>query len=167
MVNIARALTSSNHPSKFAPDVRLPYMVEVSVTAEQMIAAKGGAIASADVYDVALVPAGSVIRGVWARKDTAMTGTSVDLSLTVGLTGGTANLFVTAWDFDAAATGAFGPVGAGVVLGSVNGTATQGVSFTVAAQTGTWLTGRMTFFIEVIDLSDYDNSRSGIVTLGS
>ncbi len=173
MVDIARALTSSNHPSKNAPDVRLPYMIEVTVTAAQMIAAKGSAIAAADVFDVVKFPAGTVIRGVWARKTGAFAGSSTDLTLDVGITGVDADAWVDGWDFDGAALGSYAtPVGVGFPAtgtnwaGSVTN-AVQTVTVLVATQTGTWTGGEITFYAECLDLSDRDNSRSGIVQLGS
>lgn len=178
MVDISRALTSNDHPSKFAPDVRLPYMVEVTITAEQMIAAKGGAIAAADVYDVLRIPTNTALLALWARKTSAFAGTSTDLSLNVGYTGGDVDIWVAAWDYDAAVVGTFGTLGVGKpagfgVLGALD-TAITGaasvVSMVIAAQTGTWTGGSITFYALCVDLADVDNSRfpgGGIVALGS
>jgi hypothetical protein len=174
MVDISRALTSANHPSKFAPDVRLPYMVEVTVTAAQMIAAKGSAIAAADVYDILRVPAGTAVLHVWAKCTAAFAGSSTDLTLNVGYTGADVDVWVAAWDFDAAAVGSFGTRGVGLppagALGATDAVVTGGaglISMVVATQTGTWTGGTITFYALCVDLSDYDNSRSGLPALGS
>jgi hypothetical protein len=173
MVDISRALTSNNHVSKFAPDTRLPYVIEVTVTAAQMLAAKGSAIAAADVYDLVRIPTNTVVRGVWARKTAAFVGTSTDLSLNIGYTGGDVDVWVAAWDFDAAVLGTFGPRGVGLPLGALGAidtsiTGAQGlISMVIAAQTGTWTGGEITLYVECIDLGDTDNSRAGVVALGS
>lgn len=173
MVDISRALTSSNHVSKFAPDTRLPYIIEVTVTAEQMIAAKGSALAAADVFDIVRIPAGTVTRACWAKKTAAMAGTSTDLSLNVGYTGGDVDVWVAAWDYDAAALNSYGTRGVGLALGNVGSidTSLSGaasvISMVINAMTGTWTSGAITFYVECIDLGDTDNSRTGIVALGS
>lgn len=174
MVDISRALTSSNAPSKYAPDVRLPYVVEVTITAAQMIAAKGSAIAAADVYDVFRVPDGTALLHVWARKTGAFAGTSTDLTLDVGYTGADTDVWIDGWDFDGAALNSFAnPLGVGKpvagALGTTDATFTGAglVSMLVASQTGTWTGGEITFYALCVDLVDRDNSRSGIVALGS
>lgn len=175
MVDISRALGTNNHPSKFAPDVRLPYVIEVTVTAAQMIAAKGSAIAAADVYDVFRVPSGTALLAVWAKKTEAFAGTSTDLTLDVGYTGADTDIWIDGWDFDGAALNSFAnPVGVGKpingALGATDAVYTGGaavVSMLVATQTGTWTGGSITFYAYCVDLSDTDNSRAGVVALGS
>lgn len=170
MVDISRALTSANHPSKFAPDVRLPYMVETTVTAAQMIAAKGSAIAAADVYDIVRVPAGTIVLGAYVKKTAAFAGTSTDLTLDFGITGGDTDAYVDGWDFDGAAVNAIAPVAAGAAAlgGGIPYTAAGiPVSMLVATMTGTWTGGELTVYLHCLDVSDIDNSRSGIVALGS
>lgn len=168
MVDISRALTSTNHVSKFAPDVRLPYIIEVKVTAEQMIAAKGSALADADVFDLLRIPAGSVIKNVWLKKTKAFAGTSTDLTIDIGIGGGTTNYYVSAFDFDGAAVGTIAPAAAGVIAvapGLVASTAGL-VSLEIETMTGTWTSGSFTIYAEVLDLNDSAPS-AGIVALGS
>ncbi len=165
MVDVSLALTSTSHVSKFAPDVRLPYMVEKTVTAAEMIAAKGSAIAAADVYDVLQVPAGTVILGVWARKIAAFAGTSTDLALDIGITGVDADLYSNDWAFDDAALNSYAPVGTGLTDYGTVTNATQIISILVGAQTGTWTAGTIQVYALCIDLSD--NVIAGLPALGS
>lgn len=167
MVDVSLALTSANHVSKFAPEARLPYTIEYKVTAADMIAAKGSAIAAADVYDVLRVPAGTVILAVWAKKTAAFAGTSTDLTLDLGFTGGDVDVWVDGWDFDGATLGDYVPAaqqGVGDTLGVVTNAA-QVVSLLVATQTGTWTGGEITFFALCLDIADHLDA--GIVALGS
>lgn len=161
---IAKPATSASHPSKFGPNVRLPYLVEVEFTAAQLIALKGSALAAADTFDVINVPANSVILGAWLLKTDTFAGSSTDLTLQFGLSGGTANQFVTAWDYDAAVVGTYGAAGAGAPAGlTVSAASTMRV--TVATQTGTWTGGGIRAQVLVIDLSD--KGEGSIVKLGS
>lgn len=164
MVDIAQPITANTHVSKNAPHVRLPYMIEVKVTAEQMIAAKGGAIAAADVYDLVKVPPQTAILHVWLKKDSAFAGTSADLTLDVGYTGGDTDQWVDGWDFDAAAVGSFAtPVGVGAPVAGTVTNAVQTVSLLVATQTGTWTSGGFRVYLQCVDLSN--EPHAGIVQL--
>lgn len=176
MVDVSLALTSSNHVSKFAPDVRLPYVIEYKVSAEQLIEAKGSAIAAADVYDVLRIPAGTAVLAVWARCTEAFAGTSADLTLDVGYTGADVDIWVDGWDFDAAVVGAFATLGVGKpagfgVLGATDASiagAASVISMLVATQTGTWTGGEITFYALCLDLADHKTPNyTGIVQLGS
>jgi len=69
---------------------------------------KGSALASADVIEVLNIPKGTAVIGGWAKKTAAMTGTSTDLTLDIGITGVDADVYVDGWDFDAAAVGSYG-----------------------------------------------------------
>lgn len=173
MVDISRALTSANHISKFAPDARLPYIVEVKVTAEQMIAAKGSAIAASDVFDIVRFPAGTCLLNVWVKKTKAFAGSSTDLTLDIGFTGGDTDFYTDGWDFDAAAVDSFATPNANTTAvgtrgadGNANTGAANVVSILVASQTGTWTSGSLTFYCLAIDFSD-SRPYSGIVALGS
>lgn len=168
MVDISRALTSTAHPSKFAPNVKVPYVLEVKVSAEQMIAAKGTALADADVFDVLKVPAGSVIKNVYLKKTKAFAGTSTDLTIDVGLTGGDTDVFVSAFAFDDQAVGTIATPAAGIIalpLGVVVN-ATASVAVLIQAQTGTWTSGSFILYVELLDLSD-SKPAAAIVALGS
>lgn len=168
MVDISRALTSANHVSKFAPDVRLPYMVEVKVTAEQMIAAKGSALAAADVFDLVRVPAGTIIKNCYVKKTKAFAGTSTDLALDFGFTGGDVDVFVDGFAFDDQAVGTIATPAAGI-LALPSGIPTQAavvISVLLQAMTGTWTSGSFTIYVECLDVSD-SQATSGIVALGS
>jgi homoserine kinase len=91
-----------------------------------------------------------------------MTGTSTDLTLTVGTPASTANI-VTGWDFDAAAVGTYAPVGSQANLIPLT-TATT-VDITISAQTGTFLTGKIYVGVVVVDTTAA--IRPGLAPLGS
>lgn len=164
MVDVTRPSTSAGHPSKFGPNVRLPYLIEVEVSAAELIAAKGSAIAAADVYDLVRVPAGSVVLGAYLQKTEAFAGTSTDLTLDFGVTGGDVDAFVDGWDYDAAALGSHAPLAAGQSVGVLFDAAGV-LSLLVATQTGTWTGGAIRAQVLVLDVSD--KQESGIAQLGS
>lgn len=166
MANIvtAKPATSAGHVSKFGPNVRLPYLVEVEITAAQLIATKGSALAAADTIDVINVPANTVVLGAWLLKADTFAGTSADLALSFGLSGGTANQFVASWVYPGAAVGSYGTAGAGAPAGLTVAAATP-MRITVSAQTGTWTGGSIRAQVLLLDLSD--KGEGSIVKLGS
>lgn len=163
-VNMARTSTSSAHVSSFGPNVRLPYLVEVEVNIVDVIATKGSAVAAADVIDVIKLPAKTIVLGAWLQKTAALTGTTTDLTLDFGVTGGDVDAFVDGWDFDGATVGNHGPVATPTAVNQLYDAATT-LSVLVATQTGTWLTGK--FRAQVLCLDVSDKLTAGIAQLGS
>ena len=165
MVDVSKALTSQNNVSAYAPDVRVPFVIQETFTAAQFIAAKGSAIAAADVYDLIRVPANTVILGVWAQKTAAFAGTSTDLTLDIGITGVDADIYTNDWAFDDAALNSYAPVGAGLTDYGTFSASSSVISALVATQTGTWTGGSFTLYVELLDLNA--SGTAGIVALGS
>ena len=138
-------------------NVKLPYTIWKEIDFAAAATAKGSALAAADVIEAVRVPANHVILGGWMKKTAAMTGTSTDLTLSVGVTGGVTNNIINAWDFDAATVGSFGTLGTQV---PVQITASDTVDILIATQTGTFLTGKAVVGILVLDV---DVETRGIV----
>lgn len=129
-------------------NVKKPYVIWEEINFAEAATAKGSALAVNDVIEAVRIPAGHVILGGFAKKTAAMTGTSTDLSLSVGVTGGVTNNIINAWDFDAAAVGSFGTLGTQVpVMISTSDT----VDILIAAQSGTFTGGKMLVGVLVVD----------------
>ena len=166
MVNLVKVYGSNEHPSKFGPNVRLPYLVEVEFDAADFIEAKGGAIAAADFYEVIGFPPQTAILGVWAQCAEAFEGSATNLTLNVG-DATDPDRWVAAWDFDAATVGTFAARTATDPSG-ITISAQTNVRVTVATLTGTWTAGAVRVQCLVLDLRDKGNDGfSGIAQLGS
>lgn len=169
MVDIAKPLSpAGSYVSKFGPNVRLPHIIEVKVSAEQLIAAKGTALAAADVFDVFKVVPGTIVKGVWLKKTKAHVGSSTDLALDVGITAVDADYWVDGYAFDDLAVGTIAPVAAGAVavpFGYIAEAATT-ITVLIQAMTGTWTSGSFVLYIELLDLTD-SKAAASIAQLGS
>lgn len=163
-VNMVRAATSSTHPSSFGPNVRLPYLAEVEINIVDVIAEKGSAVAAADVIDVIGIPANTIVLAATLQKTSAFAGTSTDLTLDFGVTGGDTDAFVDGWDFDGATVGTHGALAAGSSVGVLFDTAGK-LSILVATQTGTWTAGKIRAQVLMLDISD--KRTATIAQLGS
>lgn len=142
--------------------VRKPYMIFKEIDFAAATTAKGSALAAADVIQAVNIAAGTMVIQGGAIKTTAMTGTSVDLTLSVGVTGVSANNIVNAWDFDAAAVGSYGTLGAQApYIFTTAGT----VDILIASQTGTFTGGKMKIFLLLCDAEP--TAKPGIAALGS
>ena len=86
---------------------RQVYMVEDLIDFAAAAAAKGSALAAADVIQALTVPAGTMILNAGMQVVTAAVGESSDLRLDLGVTGIDADVFVDGYDYAAAAVGAW------------------------------------------------------------
>lgn len=157
-------LSGTTRPSLFKA-VKQPYVVEVTVDIEDVIASKGSALAASDVIEVIDVPAGTLVLNAGLRVDAAMTGTSTDATLDLGITGGDVDQWVDGFDLDAASVGDLSAVAAGATLPTLVSSADT-IDLLVATQTGTVLTGKVTVWAELLDLTD-SNLSPGRAQLGS
>jgi hypothetical protein len=129
-------------------NVKIPYMIWKEIDFAAAATAKGSALAASDVIEAVRVPANHIVLGGFAKKTSAMTGTTTDLTLSIGITGGVTNNIVNAWDYDAAAVGTFGTLGTQV---PVQVTASDTVDILIATQTGTLTGGKILVGILAID----------------
>jgi hypothetical protein len=82
----------------------------------------------------------------------AMTGTSTDLTLDIGFTGGNTDFLADGFDFDAAAVGAFtSPVVAEL---PITVSAADTIDVLLATQTGTLTGGKLRIWVMLMDISD-------------
>lgn len=136
---------------RYMDNAVLPYMIWEEIDLADAVTAKGSALAQADVIEAVRVPADHAILAVYAKKTSAMTGTSTDLTFDIGITGGDVDNYVDGWDFDGATVGSYAtPVGVQepVFLATAD---TVDILFTT--QTGTVTGGKVVVGALVLDLS--------------
>lgn len=125
--------------------------------------AKGSALAASEVIECIKLPANTVVLAAYAQKETAMTGTSTDATITLQVG---ANAYSSALDYDAAAVAAWTvPVAPTATLMTVVTTAdTLDVVFN--AFTGTITGGKIRVKALISDMTK-TNLPGGIAALGS
>lgn len=142
------------------PQRKVTYVVDRIVDFAAAATAKGSALASADVIQVMDIPAGTVVSAAGMEVLTAMTGTSTDLALDLG-TGANVDQFVDGFDYDGAAVGALTVN----LMAPLWVAADDTLDILIAAQTGTFLTGKVRVWMALTDTSG--TSRPDIATPGS
>jgi len=149
-------------PSQAAAAKRA-YVVSRTVDLAVAVTTKGSALAQGDVLQVINIPAGAMVLAGTAKKISAMTGTSTDLTFDIGTTGVDVDNFVDGWDFDAAAVGSWAtPVGVNEpYVYTTAGT----VDILFVTQTGTVTGGKVAVSIVCVDVDPAD--RAGLAALGS
>lgn len=135
-----------------ATSVPVKYSKEVSLA---------GAVATTVVAGPT-VPAGTVILGGGIRVTEAHAGTSTDMTLDVGITGGDVDVFVDGFDMDGAVVGAYANNG---VQTQTIVSAEDTVDVLVATQTGTTTAGKVEVFVYGIDVTG--PNRPGVAAVGS
>lgn len=122
-------------------DTRKTYYVENTIDFAKVAAAKGSAIAAADIVEALAVPAGAIVHAAGVQVMSPFTGTATNITLDVGITGVLAKAFVDAFDFDAAVVGDWaGPIPANIPR--LVPTADT-IDILVATQTGTFTGGKL------------------------
>jgi len=139
---------------------RKPYYVQNIIDMADAVTEKGSALAQADVIQVLSLPANTLILAGGVEAITEHAGTSTDLTLDMGFTGGDVDAFVDGWDYDGAAVGAYaGPVSANFpqVL-----TAADTVDLLFVTMTGTTTGGIVRVWAWVADLDDTTDRFGGV-----
>lgn len=132
-------------------------LVEKEVDFAAAATSKGSALAANDVIEVIDLPAGSMIMGAGFEVITEMTGTSTDLALDLGITGGDVDAFVDGFDYDAASVGDYSAVPAATVgYKYIVGTADT-LDILIQAQTNTFTGGKLRVWALIVDLTGRDN----------
>jgi len=125
--------------------------------------AKGSAIANGDVIEVLRVPNNTLIEFAWCEKITALTGTSTDFTLSLGVTGVAAGNYVAGWNASTAAVPSYGnPQG---VHTPIILAASDTIDLLVTAQTGTVTGGKIVVGAILADM--VKAPRPGVVPLKS
>jgi len=145
-------------------NVRVPYLIGKEIDLAAAVTAKGSALAQSDVIEALDLPANCMILAGGAKKVSAMTGTSTDLTIDIGITGGDVDNIVDGWDFDGAAVDSYAtPLG---VQEPVVVTTADTLDLLLVTQTGTVLTGKIWVYAVVVDLRGEDYN-PGIAALQS
>lgn len=108
-VDLTQTGTATGHPSPRG--VKLPYLVEVYVTGAAAAAAKGSALAAADVIQVLDIPAETIVLSAGIEVLTADTASSADVLADLGITGGDVDGFTDGADLSTVGYPAFGTGG--------------------------------------------------------
>lgn len=161
-ITMTTAGVAGCHPSRNA-NVKVPYLVEVEIDLADAVTEKGSALAQADVIQAISVPANTMILAGGAACKSVMTGTSTDLTLDIGITGGDVDNLVDGWDFDAATAGSYATVVG--VNEPVFITTADTIDILFVTQTGTVTGGVIRVFALLLDVSDAQ--APGIVAVGS
>jgi hypothetical protein len=129
-------------------NAKLPTVIWKEIDLAVAAAAKGSALAAADVIETVRVPAGSVVIGGWAQKTTAFTGTVSVATLNIGITGVNATEYGSGWDVFAATAGSYStPTATTPRVVAVSDT----VDITIATLTGSLTGGKILVGVMVVD----------------
>lgn len=146
-----------------APHHNAVQVVSVELDFAAAATAKGSALAANDVIEVLDLPAGCFIFGAGAEVLEAMTGTSTDLTLDLGITTTELDAFIDGWDFDAASVGdlkADTPDVTGIFLATADT-----LDIEIQTQTGTFTGGKIRVFAVICDTNG--PSRPGVAGAGT
>lgn len=154
-------LAGTTKPSHWA-GVKTPFLVEVEVDLAEVVTTKGSAIAQDDVIQVIDLAPGTMILAGGVQVTEAMTGTSTDATIDVGVTGGDVDNLVDGFDLDAAAVGDYASTG---VNEPVIVAAADTIDILVATQTGTITGGKVRVFALLVDVTK--KAAPGLAALGS
>ena len=162
MATIDMATFDGNGSHQSASNVRKVYVIENEIDIADAVTSKGSALAAADVIQALNIPTNSMILGGGVEVKTATTGTAIDLTIDIGITGGDVDLLVDGFDLDGAAAGAYAATG---VQTATAVTTADTVDILIAGMTGTLLTGVVRVWAVIADIGD--NAAPGVVAPGS
>ena len=129
---------------------RVPYTVQKEVDFAAAVTAKGSALAQADVIQALDLPANAWILCAGAKVTEAHAGTSTDLTLDIGLTGGNTDFVADGFDFDAASVGdETAPVVAELPLKV--GASADTIDILLATMTGTTTGGKIIVWATIVE----------------
>lgn len=160
--------TRPGNPSKGAPArsgaIRTPYVIGKEINLATAVTTKGSALAQGDVIEALDLPKYTVLLAGGASCVTAMTGTSTDLTLDIGITGGDVDNIIDGWDFDGATAGSIAAT-IGVQEPVIIGSTADTLDILFVTQTGTVLTGKIWVWALLADVSPTKNP--GLAALAS
>jgi hypothetical protein len=152
--------TGTTHISRNG-DTRSPYLIEREINYADALAAKGTALASADIIQALYLPAGTAV--IMAGAEILVAGNSTTLTLGIG-TGADDNEWVDALDGKATA-GTYGTdLNSSPTINTYSTADTIDVTFQTL--TGTLSTGKVRVYALVLDVSNLPN-KPGIAVTGS
>lgn len=143
----------------------VPYVAEFLLDFAVAAAAKGSALAAADVIECIPVPAGSIVLCAGLECITAVDGsTSADNALDLGITGVEADIWVDGYDLDAAVAGTYSQFAADfrpLVVGSTADT----IDVLIQAATTAPVSGVVRVFAVLVNVDGIN--KPGIAAVGS
>lgn len=151
--------------TQYAGGVQVPYAVEAELDFAAAVTEKGSALAQGDVVQVLDVPADTIVLLVTAMAAEEHAGTSTDLTLDFGITGGDVDQWVDGWDFDAASVGDIPAIAAGATLPTLV-TADDTIDVLLTTMTGTTTGGKIRIRALLWDVSEHYKA-PGRAALGS
>jgi len=141
---------------------RVPYTIQKEVDMAAAVTAKGSALAQGDIITALDLPAGAWILCAGAKVTEAHAGTSTDLTLDIGLTGGNTDFVADGFDFDAASVGdEVAPVVAELPLKV--GASDDTIDILLATMTGTTTGGKLLVWATIVDGPDADLNADEVV----
>ncbi len=144
-------------------NVKVPYLAEFELDWADALAAKGSALANADVIQCIHVPAGTVVLGAGMAIKT--TGDATALTVDLGFTGVDADEWVN--DFDIVGTaGTYSTDLSASPIWTTIGATADTIDVVLVSLTGTIATGVTRVYALLMDVSDTPRS-PGIALLGS
>ena len=143
---------------------KFPYFVEADLDFAAAAAAKGSALATADVIQVLTVPAKTVVLAAGIEYKTAVAGGVSALTISLGVTGVLATAWLSAFDLFAATVGAFPPTNS-AAYPITTGVANDTIDVLLAGVTGTLASGKIRVWALLCDTQGTANP--GIVQPGS
>lgn len=128
---------------------------------------KGSALANGDVFQIIDLPAEHLLMYAGLEVTEAMTGTSTDLTVDLGITGGNVDSFVDGFDLDGASVGDYASAVAYYTAqtGPYLVTTADTLDLLVASQTGTFTGGKVRVWAVLMDVSG--RNAPGVATAGS
>jgi hypothetical protein len=137
---------------------RGPYLIQRTIDFAVETTAKGSALAAADVIPGLLVPANHIVLMGGAQVMEAMAGTSTDLTLDIGFTGGNVDWVADGFDYDGAALNDYtAPVIAELPIQIDAAGTNNSLDVLIKTQTGTFTGGKLRIFAYVMDASNIDD----------
>lgn len=132
---------------------RQPYFVQHTLDFAQAVTDKGTALAADDVIPGLTIPANTLILHAGLEVTEVHAGTSTDVALDLGITGGDLDNFVDGFVFDAKAVGTYAPTPAAYSPVIVGGTSDT-LDIEIQAMTGTTTGGKIRMFATLLDIDD-------------
>lgn len=155
-VSLASA-TYSGHPTSDTYSHKA-YLVEKEINIATAVTSKGSALAASDILEVLSVPAKTLILAAGIEVVSAMTGTTADLTLDLGITGVDVDAFVDGMAWAAAtAVGTSSTIPAATIGGKYLTTVADTIDLLLATQTGTLTGGKLRVWAVLVDTAKRNN----------
>jgi len=158
---MATVTTLAGAGGAFSTAGRTPFVIDNIVDMAAAVTAKGSALAQGDIIEALSLPAKCQILSCGCEVITAHAGTSTDLTLDIGITGGNTDFVADGFDYDAASAGAVtSPVVAELPL--YNATADT-IDILLATMTGTTTGGKIRVWACIVPVDGRQQEAAEVV----